>query len=159
MLHILLPFLFFTHQPTAASIESFVIIDAPAQKVWAVLENLEDYDQWNTFTPKIESDKIVGNDVILHVAWKVGQEPMLQTEQLMTWAPGEKLEWGIQDRGFLKTVRIQTVEDLGDGTSKYYTRDDFWGVGTGFVMLFYKKKVQAGFDRVGADLKRYVEGK
>ncbi|MEL6135534.1 MAG: SRPBCC domain-containing protein [Bacteroidota bacterium] len=144
-------------QPMATAIESSIIIEAPAAKVWPILVDLDSYDQWNTFTPQIDCDKVVGHEVTLHVAWKPGQKPIQQKEELRSWEPGKKLEWGITKQVFLKTVRIQTVEDLGNGTCRYYTRDDFWGPLTGVVMLFYRKKVQGGFDRVATDLKRFVE--
>ncbi|MFT7589095.1 MAG: hypothetical protein ACI959_001309, partial [Limisphaerales bacterium] len=69
-----------------------------------------------------------------------------------------RVAWGINNSAlFLKTLRIQQLTILESGETRYYTSDEFWGILTPIVKLFYGKKVQNGFDRVAADLKHYCE--
>ncbi|MCP4438054.1 MAG: SRPBCC domain-containing protein [Aureispira sp.] len=139
-------------------IESKIVIQAPIQDVWAVLSDFENYDQWNPFTPRIDIKNEIGSKVGLHVRLNPkSNKTMLQQETLLTWEEGKKLEWGIQDAWYVKTVRVQLLTALDKNTTEYYTSDLFEGPLTGLILLLYRNKIQIGFDDVCQGLKKQVE--
>ncbi|PRQ08053.1 SRPBCC domain-containing protein [Enhygromyxa salina] len=135
-----------------------VEITASADRVWAILEDLDAYPDWNPFTPRIETSFVVGEPIVLHVSFD-GAKPRRQVEILRRWAPGQELRWGmtIGPAWFFRAERIQRVEVLGDQRSRYVSEDAFAGLLSPIVELLFGGKVQRGFDRLGAALKRRAE--
>ena len=138
-------------------IRSEIIINAPKATVWEAILNIKDYHKWNTFTPKIESTLNVGEDVLLHVNMNNDGKILKQKEELLWIKDGESIAWGIAASFPVKTERAQIVEAIDDQTTRYITYDKFWGILVPVVMLFYRSKIQKGFDVCAADLKRFCE--
>jgi hypothetical protein len=135
-----------------------VEIDAPAERVWSILEDLDAYPDWNPFTVRIETDFVVGHRIVLHVSFD-GAKPMRQAEILRRWAPGEELVWGmtIGPAWFFRAERAQRVEVLGPVRCRYISEDAFAGLFSPVVELFFGAKVQRGFDALGAALRRRAQ--
>ena len=135
-----------------------VDIDAPAERVWSILEDLDRYAEWNPFTVRIETDFVVGHPIVLHVSFD-GAKPMRQTEILRRWAPGEELRWSmtIGPAWFFRAERVQRVEVLGPARCRYISEDAFAGLFSPVVELLYGPKVQRGFDALGAALARRAQ--
>lgn len=139
-------------------IESTIIINAPLEKVWAVLSNFDNYHKWNPFTPKIEVENEIGSTVGLQVRLNPkSTKTILQKETLLVWEEGKRLEWGIQNSWFVRTVRIQSLKAIDENTTEYYTSDAFKGPLTGLILFLYRNKIQIGFDDVCTGLKKEVE--
>ncbi|UCE85470.1 MAG: SRPBCC family protein, partial [Deltaproteobacteria bacterium] len=49
-------------------------IDAPIERVWRILTDLDRYADWNPFTPRVESTLRIGAPVHLYVRL-VGERP------------------------------------------------------------------------------------
>lgn len=132
-----------------------VEIDAPAERVWAILADLDRYSTWNPFTPKVETSFEVGTPIVLHVSFD-GQPPRRQVETLRRWAPGEELRWGMTmgPAWFFRAERSQRVEPLGPDRCRYISEDAFAGLFSPVVEALYGGKVQRGFDALGAGLAR-----
>ena len=138
-------------------ITSKIIIQAPRQVVWEVLMDLDNYQSWNTFTPKVETNFEVGTDVILHVNMNGNGKLLKQKEQILWFKEGKSMAWGIPTRFPVKTERAQILRTVDSETTEYITYDKFWGVLTPLVMALYRKKIQQGFDDVAEGLKRHCE--
>jgi len=142
-----------------ALIESQITIDAPIQKVWDVLADFDQYDQWNPFTPKIETTQEIGSDVLLHVRLNPNKPKLTkQKETLLLWEAGKQMDWGIQS-WWVQTVRTQKLTAIDDQTTQYYTSDAFEGFMTPIIMWLFRQKIQRGFDDVAKGLKTFVEKK
>jgi hypothetical protein len=139
-------------------IESKIIINTPLKKVWEVLANLDDYHQWNPFTPKVECSKKIGADVLMQVRLNPNSKKTIkQKETLLVWEDQARIEWGIQEVWYVKTVRIQKLTPIDENTTEYYTSDAFEGPLTGFILWLYGNKIQIGFDDVSKALKTKAE--
>ena len=140
-------------------IESAIIIEAPIEKVWQVLSNFEQYQQWNPFTPKVELSKVIGAPVYLHVKMRpTSSKILVQKETLQYWKEGEQINWGIEDSWYIQTVRVQKLKKLEDNRTEYFTSDTFYGPLKSLVLLLFSSKIQRGFDAVAKALKMEVEG-
>jgi hypothetical protein len=137
-----------------------VEIGASAERVWSILADLDHYADWNPFTPKIETDFVVGHPIVLHVSFD-GARPRRQVEELRRWAPGDELRWGMSmgPAWFFRAERIQRVEPLGSERCRYVSEDAFAGCFSPIVEALFGGKVQRGFDALGAALKRHAEGR
>ena len=132
-----------------------VEIDAPAEQVWAILSDLDRYADWNPFTPKIETTRVVGEPVVLHVSFDAAP-PIRQVEILRRWAPGEELRWGmtIGPAWLFRAERTQRVEVLSEARCRYVTEDAFAGLLSPLIELLYGGRVQRGLEAVAAALAR-----
>lgn len=139
-------------------IESKITIQAPLEVVWNILSDLDNYHHWNPFTPKIETTRKIGADVLLHVRLHPNSTKLyLQKEQLLRWEEKSGMDWGIKDAWYAKTIRIQQLSPIDAITTEYYTSDLIEGPITWLIMLLYRKKIQQGFDDVAQGLKQYAE--
>ena len=138
-------------------IESKIIINAPRDLVWAVLLDFDSYPEWNPFTPKVECSLVPGEKVVLYVDMNQNSKLMIQEETLLWVKESESIAWGITSTFPVKTERAQILTALGPNKTEYLTYDKFWGILVPVVMLFYKKKIQRGFDLVAEGLKKRTE--
>lgn len=140
--------------PIRAEIE----IAAPAERVWQILCDLDHYADWNPFTPKVETDRIVGHPITLHVDFGTGKlRP--QVEILRRWEPGVELRWGVAmgPGWWFRAERWQRVEPITSERCRYSTEDLFEGLFAPIVLALYGTKVQRGFEAVASGLARRAE--
>ena len=135
-----------------------VTINAPAERVWAVLTNLERYPDWNPFTFQVLGTLETGRPVELHV--RMGKRgDTVSTETVQAIEPGRMLSWGMTMgmAVFLKARRDQQLQRIDDHTCSYQTWDAFSGLLTPIVVALYGRDIQQGFNAVADALKRYCE--
>jgi hypothetical protein len=140
------------------SITAEIEIDAPVERVWNILVDLDSYPQWNPFTVRVDSTLEVGSTVDLYVRMKPNKE-IVQREIVTVVEPNKKLSWGLTmgAKFLLFTDRYQVLEALGPNKTRYFTSDDFSGVLTPLVMMLYGKHIKRGFDGIAAALKERAE--
>ena len=77
--------------PVRAEIE----IDAPVERVWQILTDVDRYGDWNPFTPRVETSLAIGDPIHLHVRLR-GKEtgffswnwiPSAWISSTATWMP------------------------------------------------------------------------
>jgi hypothetical protein len=145
--------------PTA-TISAASDIDAPLARVWSILSDLSSYAEWNPFTPRIDASLRIGTPVVLHVAMKPGKRLLVQREVCTrNDAAKHELGWGVTmlTPHLLRAERIQRLEALPGGGTRYFTADTFSGALTPIVMAFYRADIQRGFDSVASALKQHAE--
>jgi len=145
---------------TTTIIASTIDIDAPAERVWAILADLSRYGEWNPFTPRIDASLVIGEPVVLHVAMKPGKPLIVQREVCSANDPAKwELGWGLQmgPAFVLRANRIQRLTRLGSERTRYDTSDTFSGLLVPIVMGLYRADIQRGFDGVARALKERAE--
>lgn len=141
-------------------IEASAEIDAPPERVWAILVDLGSYGEWNPFTPRIDATLQVGDPVVLHVAMKPGRRLLIQREVCTANDPAAReLGWGTTMLApfVLHANRVQRLEPLPGGRTRYYTADTFSGLLVPLVMALFRADIQRGFDGVARALKERAE--
>lgn len=133
------------------------VIDVDQQILWDILINQEEYNLWNPFTPKIETDWKIGSKVKLTVNMKPGKSPIIQTENLVKLNPSNELAWGMNWGVFLHAERIQRLTKVSDGSTEYFTEDVISGLLCPIVHLMYGKYIQKGFEGIAISLKKHAE--
>ncbi|MET0287654.1 MAG: SRPBCC family protein [Polyangiales bacterium] len=133
-------------------------IDAPAERIWDVLVDLEGYPAWNPYTVAMRSTLEVGEPMIMSVK----MSPLLtieQTEHIRLIEPGHKICWGIETETpeLNSGERCQWLEPLPDGRTRYVTEDLIEGSLNPTVTLLFGDAVRDGFEAVATALKEHVE--
>ena len=144
-------------------IAASVDIDAPKERVWAIVRDTARYPEWSPFLVAVEGDVRVGSPValVVRMSMDAAQRPTRQTERVTRDGDGgpdapSELGWGI-DGLLLTTERVQRVVSIGPGRSRYETTDAFSGVLVPVVLGLYGKRIQAGFDATARALKERAE--
>jgi len=136
-------------------------IEAPIEKVWQVMLDVQRYGEWNPFIVKVDADGPVrvGGRFVLHVRWPGGGARSAAQVTRLDGPSAGRASWSYVVTGLLSTIgavratRVQSLESVGAKT-RYSTREDFSGWLTFALPI---KKVQAGFDAHAAALKKRAE--
>jgi hypothetical protein len=137
-------------------------IEAPIEKVWQVMLDVQRYGEWNPFIVKVDADGPVrvGGRFVLHVRWPGGGGARYAEQVTRLDGPSAgRASWSyvstrlVSTIGAVRATRVQSLESVGAKT-RYSTREDFSGWLTFALPI---KKVQAGFDAHAAALKKRAE--
>ena len=135
-----------------------VEIDAPIERVWGILVDVERYGEWNPFTTRVETNFEIGSPVDLYVT--LGPLKLRQPERIEAVDPPHLLVWStkVGARVLVSARREQRLEALSETRCRYVTTDAFAGLLTPLVMLLFGRLVRRGFNDMARALKRYAEG-
>ncbi|MCY1054548.1 SRPBCC domain-containing protein [Nannocystis sp. SCPEA4] len=149
---------------TAISAEATIIIDAPPEHVWAVMLDFSRYHEWNPFIVRVEQQGPValGGRMRLHVRWNDGTTASSGEQITELVAPADGRPGCLAYRftgllpafGLVRATRVQRVEPLPDGRTRWFTRERFTGRLIRFLPL---AKVEDGFGRHACALKARAE--
>lgn len=146
-------------RPIAVQID----IQAPPGRVFEIVTDVDQYPQWNRFTPRISvatRDLRVGAELDLDC--QMTDASLLRDEhevilaldpQRLVFAMGTSRTRG---RPGIASERIQRCEPLGTGT-RFFNSEQFTGPLSPLVYLLYARKLRRAFARYCADLKARAE--
>jgi len=143
-------------------VRSEIEIAAPAQKVWAIVTDLERYPEWNTFTPRMSAKKIeVGQEFDLDCQMTEKQLLKNEHEVFLAYEPDKfKVCWGTsrtKGRPGIKSFRWQICEPLDDRRTRFLNYEQFHGPLACLVYLLYGGKMRAAFAAYCQALKKRAE--
>ena len=134
-------------------------IAAPAAFVWDILTDVENYREWNPFTPQARTDFRIGSPA--HLLVRVGPVKMPITEIVCAFETPRLIAWGktFGARWFLAAVREQHLEAESETRCVYHNTDRLTGVLAPMVLRCFGGFMRRGFTDVGKGLRRYAEAK
>ena len=134
-------------------------IDAPAAFVWDILTDVENYHEWNPFTPQARTDFRIGSAA--HLLVRMGPVKMPMTEIISAFETPRLIAWGktFGARWFLAAVREQHLEAESETSCVYHNTDRLTGVLAPMVLRYFGGFMRRGFTDVGQGLKRHAEAK
>ena len=129
-----------------------IVIDAPPEKVWAVLVDTEKYPEWNPVFVKVDGELGPDAKVTNHVV-QPGKEPVEMGSTVRAWNPGNELNQGGGVPGLLTFDHRYTLRPEGDDTRVIQHEVD-----QGFYMYLWDSSwVEPAYARVNEALKARVE--
>ena len=133
-------------------------IEAPAERIFAILCDLGAYPEWNPFTPRVESSLRPGDPIHLHVRLG-GRRLSHRVEVVSANEPSRRLCWRMQLGApwLLSSERCQELTPLGGGRTRYRNEDVFRGCLAPLVTWLFGSALQRGFDGVARALKQRAE--
>ena len=105
-------------------IQSTILIHAPKLLVWNILMDIDHYNKWNPFTPKVETNFKMGSKIILHVNMTPGKKLLQQTEQILWVKEEESVAWGIEAMFPVRTERAQILTEKSPTETEYHTYEN-----------------------------------
>ena len=140
-------------------LETSIDISAPTEAVWSVLSDFDAYPEWNPWMI------ITGRPTPgarLHVAPgpEAGRMPTFRP-QLITVDPPNELRWlgNLWIPGLFDGEHRFTIEDLGDGTSRFTQAERFSGILARPILRMVRHQTETGFNAMNAALKERVESR
>ena len=134
-------------------------IDASVGFVWDVLTDVENYGEWNPFTPKARTDFNIGSPA--HLLVRMGPAKMRITETVCAFEHPRLIAWrrAFGSRWLLVAVREQHLEPVSERSCHYHNTDRLTGVLAPLVFLCFGGFMRRGFTDVGEGLRSYAEAK
>lgn len=145
----------FFEAPTAT-----IHINAPPERVMAMLADLESYPAWMPFTTRMDGALRVGATITEHVQLTRGSSARRLQRVVVTAVEPDRLDWHSEmlgSRALLFARRTQTVTREGAGCV-YFTRDTMTGLLAPLVLWLYGRVVREGFEAQARALKARAEG-
>ncbi|HVH18202.1 MAG TPA: SRPBCC domain-containing protein [Myxococcota bacterium] len=143
---------------SAFSIEHVLEIDAPAERVWQVIADLDRYAEWNRFVVSCRSSLEVGAPIDMRVrVFPFFAQP--QRETIFEHEPGRRLCYGLPAHasGALESRRCHEVEALGPARARYVSRFQLSGWLAPVIRLLLGRRLAAGFTAMSDGIQRRAE--
>ena len=133
-------------------------INAPADRVWAILTDLGRFAEWNPFIPEAEGEVKEGARLRVRIA-PPGGKAMTFTPTVTLVEPEQAFRWlgRLFLPGLFDGEHIYEITPLADDRVRFVQREEFRGV---LVPLFWKNldtQTRQGFEEMNAALKQRAE--
>ncbi len=142
----------------AMEIKTQIVINAPAEKVWGILTNFEDYPNWNPFIKSISGEAKVGNKIKAHIV-PPNASDMTFAPEVLTFEANKKFTWlgHLMFAGLFDGEHSFELIQNSDGTTTFIQSEKFKGI---LVPLFKKMldtNTLEGFNLMNQKLKELAE--
>ncbi len=139
------------------NLEKSIVINASAEKVWSVLTDFENWEQWNTFIIKSEGKAEVGGK--LKNTFDNGGKEMTFKPKVLKAEPNKELVW--VGRLFMPGIFDGThgfrIEEIAPDQVRLVQYESFKGLFSGMIMKKIHDDTASGFERMNQDLKARAE--
>jgi hypothetical protein len=133
-------------------------IDAPPEKVWALLTDFSRFPEWNPYAQRASGEVQQGARIQVYLK-PPGGAGMTVKPTLIKVEPNRELRWlghlGI--RGLFDAEHIFTIEPLGDDRVRFIQREEFTGLLVPLLLRIVGKSTQRGFEAMNQALKARAE--
>lgn len=129
----------------AFAIDHDLEVDAPPEKVWEVITDVERYSEWNPFVVECHSTLKPGDPLRMKV--KLGSSVRQEQERIDSYDEGVGFAYRMEPPplGALASFRSHRIEPLGNGKSRYISHFELNGWLSPVVKAFVGAKLEAGF--------------
>lgn len=134
-----------------------IIIEAPVEKVWAVLVDFDNYGKWNQFCPDCQAELTLGSPVVMKTY--LGEQLIDQVEYMSRIDPCEAIAWRMENKPGdpIHAERTQYLKKLSETSCSYLSVDEFSGEQVPAMMEFAGEHVENGFNLCARGLKDHCE--
>ena len=140
---------------SSIAIRTAVQIDAPKEKVYAVLADLDSYPEWNPYHRKVEGKFEEGADLKIYVLRPDGKEVKVPPH-MMRIVENEEITWGGGIRGIFYGVHSFILESDAENKTLLKHNEDFSGFAIGFADL-PPDVIAEGYHQMNMALKDLLE--
>ena len=135
------------------SIKTSITIDAPANTVWAILQDTSAYPEWNSF---LRIDGKLATDETVHITVMPPQEkPMSFSPSVLHNTPYDLMWRGrVLMPGLFTGEHNFRVDVKSQSQSVFHQDEDFSGILVPFISL---KNSETGFKKMNEELKARAE--
>jgi hypothetical protein len=133
-------------------------IEAPAERVWAILTDFAHFPEWNPFIRSIEGKPESGSRLRVQIQ-PPGASAMTFRPRVLRAVPPEELRWKGRFKlpGLFDGQHTFKIESLGPGRVRFIQREKFTGVLTPFLVHSIENTTKRGFKEMNLALKARSE--
>ncbi len=136
-----------------------IIINAPPERIWDALIDLESFQEWNPFMRRASGNVQVGEQLGVYLK-PPGGLGMSFKPRVLKVEPNREFRWlghlGIP--GIFDGEHIFEIEPEGDSSCRFIQREEFRGVLAPLMLLMIGNSTERGFNEMNQALKVRVEG-
>ena len=139
------------------TLQTEIVITAPAEKVWSILTDFEKFPQWNPFILKIEGKPIVNTR--LRAELKNGKGVSVFKPIVLVAEKNKAFEWlgSLPIPGLFNGHHYFRIEALSSTQVKFVHGEEFTGLLAGLIMKQIGEQTRAGFIAMNKALKERAE--
>jgi hypothetical protein len=140
------------------SVQATSTINAPIERVWTILTDLDHYHEWNSFIPSMQASPFaVGSTLTMGVRMNPNTHTT-SIETITAIEPQHLLAWKTRSpKWFLSGERFQEITAIDPHTTRYWTRESFSGILAPVLQILLAKDLQRNFNAMANDLKAHAE--
>jgi hypothetical protein len=135
-----------------------VIIDAPAGKVWGILTDFKNFENWNPFMHVKKGELETGEqlEVLLQVP---GHKPITMRPTVVKVEPVREFRWSgsMWVKGVFDGEHAFRLEELDENRSRLVQCERFRGVLAPLILHMIGEDIEHGFEMMNLSLKKESE--
>ena len=135
-----------------------IIIDSPAEKVWGILTDFENFEKWNPFIQVNGGKAEIGSklDVLMQPP---GYKEMAFNPEVLRVDEMHELRWRgkLWFRGLFDGEHVFRIEILDESRTRFIQCERFRGILAPMLIRLMGKNVQKGFEAMNTSLKKESE--
>jgi len=134
-------------------IRTSINISATPSKVWEVLTDFHEYENWNPFLKSVEGDMIIGKKI------KINAGGMKFKPKLLVFDLNKEIRWKGKFiiKGLFDGIHKFELIDNKDGTTTFNQEEKFTGLLVGLFKKKLERETQPGFEAMNEKLKEIAE--
>jgi len=143
---------------SAKEIRTEILIQAPPEKVWAILTDFQRYPEWNPFIKSVTGEATVGKELAVLIAPPESSE-MNFSPTVLVVEPNKELRWlgHFWFTGLFDGEHKFELIDNGDGTTTFKQSEEFGGILVWFFSSTLDVNTANGFKLMNQKLKELAE--
>jgi hypothetical protein len=143
--------------PSGLRIEDRVGVQAPAEVIWEIVQDLSRWEEWNPTYVQAAGEVRIGETLTLTLALP-GQPEQEIRPKVLDWVPGEQLHWQLSMMGgMIKTLRYIEISPLSEVGCIVDNGEIFGGFMGPSLGKRVGRAVRAGFRAMNEALKARAE--
>ena len=138
-------------------IEKRIGVNAPSDRIWEILTDLENWHAWNPYETGVTGALAFGGSINLTEALPGMAERQVQA-RLGDWQPYAQLVWA-EKRGFMfNAIRYYEIEELERGNCIVSNGVIFTGLRGELFHDKHRLLIRTAYEEIGEALRRAAEG-
>ena len=139
------------------TLQTEIVINASAEKVWGILTDFEKFAEWNPFIVKVEGKPEVNTH--LRAELKNGKGVSVFKPNVLVADKNKAFEWlgSLPIPGMFNGHHYFRIEALGNSQVKFMHGEEFSGLLAGLIMSQIGEQTRAGFIAMNKALKERAE--
>lgn len=142
------------------NIQTEIIINASAEKVWNILTDFAKYHEWNPFIKNSKGEARVGATLenSMHLE---GQKPQIFKPKVLEARPNQSFRWlgSLFIKGLFDGEHYFRLEPLNENQVKLIHGENFSGILVGMILKMVGEATEQGFIKMNEALKARAENK